>query len=149
MKNLLFSLVLMLAATFGLQAQDANPNAPEILFQSEVIDFGTIVQNANGTREFVFTNTGKEPLIITSTRGSCGCTVPSPPKEPIAPGEKGVIKVTYDTNRVGPFVKTVTVESNGKSSKKVLTIKGKVDPAPAETTTSPVKAKTDSPVMAK
>jgi hypothetical protein len=149
MKNLLLSMVFMLAAVFGLQAQDSNPNAAEITFQSEVIDFGTIDQNANGTREFVFTNTGKEPLIITSTRGSCGCTVPSPPKEPIAPGKKGVIKVTYDTNRVGPFVKTVTVESNGKSGKKVLTIKGNVQAAPAQTSTSPVKPKADSPVMAK
>ncbi|MCH8553884.1 MAG: DUF1573 domain-containing protein [Schleiferiaceae bacterium] len=149
MKNWILTLTFAAAAVFGLKAQESNPNAPEITFESTVIDYGTIMQNADGAREFVFTNTGNEPLIITSARSSCGCTVPTPPREPIAPGESSTIKVIYDTKRVGPIMKTVTVESNAKSGKKVLTIKGKVEAAPAQTSTTPVKPKTDSPVMAR
>ena len=111
-----------------------NPNAPEAEFEKEVIDYGTIEYNSNGEREFKFKNTGKEPLIIYSATGSCGCTVPTAPKEPIKGGETGVIKVHYDTKRVGNFEKTVTVSSNGKTPNKTLRIKGvvKAAPAPAE-----------------
>ena len=107
-----------------------NPNAPEIVFETTVIDYGTIEYNADGTREFKFKNTGKEPLIITSATGSCGCTVPTPPKDPVKPGETAVIKVHYDTKRVGNFEKTVTVVSNAKNATIVLKIKGVVKPAP-------------------
>ena len=62
-----------------------------MVFESETIDYGTIQHNADGKREFVFTNNGNKPLIITSATGSCGCTVPTYPKEPIAPCEKAVI----------------------------------------------------------
>lgn len=96
-------------------------------FQSDVIDYGSIAQNSDGKRDFVFTNNGNKPLIITNTSGSCGCTVPTSPKEPIAPGAKGIIGVKYDTNRVGAFTKTVTVSSNAAGQPtKVLTIKGNV-----------------------
>lgn len=109
-----------------------------MLFESETIDYGTIAHKANGEREFVFVNNGNKPLIITGASGSCGCTVPTFPKEPIAPGAKGVIGVKYDTNRGGqPFNKTVTVKSNAvQGDTKVLTIKGTVLPAetPAATT---------------
>ena len=105
----------------------AKVNGAGMVFANEVIDYGTITQNAEGKREFVFTNNGTSPLVITNAQGSCGCTVPSSPKEPIAPGAKGVIGVKYDTNRVGPFTKTGTISSNaaGKPTK-VLTIKGNV-----------------------
>ncbi|HHZ63961.1 MAG TPA: DUF1573 domain-containing protein, partial [Flavobacteriales bacterium] len=76
----------------------ANPNAPEIVFESDVMDYGTVDYNGDGVREFIFTNTGKEPLIISRAKGSCGCTVPTWPKEPIMPGAKGKIKVKYATN---------------------------------------------------
>lgn len=105
-----------------------NPNAPEITFETIVIDYGTIEYNSNGDREFKFKNTGKEPLIITSATGSCGCTVPTAPKDPIKPGDTGVIKVHYDTKRVGNFEKTVTVNSNGKNATIILKIKGTVKP---------------------
>ena len=95
-------------------------------FEKELHDFGTIEQEGNGTYEFKFKNTGKEPLVISNAKGSCGCTVPSWPKEPINPGASGIIKVTYDTKRVGPFTKTVTISSNAKTSEKVITIKGTV-----------------------
>jgi hypothetical protein len=104
-----------------------------MVFVNEIIDFGTIAHNADGKREFVFTNNGSKPLIITNAQGSCGCTVPTSPKEPIAPGAKGVIGVKYDTTRVGAFTKTVTVTSNAEGQPtKILTIKGIVlaDEAP-------------------
>ncbi len=107
-------------------------NGAGMVFTSETIDYGTIAHNADGKREFVFTNNGNKPLIITNTTGSCGCTVPSSPKEPIAPGATGVIGVKYATDRVGPFTKTVTVTSNAEGiPTKVLTIKGTVLPDPA------------------
>ncbi len=98
-----------------------------MVFENETIDYGTIAQNAEGKREFVFTNNGNKPLIISNTQGSCGCTVPVTPKEPIMPGGKGVIGVKYDTNRPGAFTKQVTVTSNAEGMPtKILTIKGTV-----------------------
>lgn len=99
-----------------------------MVFVSETIDYGTVAANSDGKREFVFTNNGNKPLIITNATGSCGCTVPTYSKEPIAPGAKGVIGVKYDTSRAGqPFTKTVTITSNAAGSpSKVLTIKGNV-----------------------
>ncbi len=110
-----------------------------MVFENETIDYGTIPHNADGKREFVFTNNGNKPLVIESTQGSCGCTVPTTPKDPIAPGAKGVIGVKYATDRVGPFTKTVTIKSNavGQESK-VVTIKGTILPdAPAATPAAP------------
>ncbi|WP_367755203.1 DUF1573 domain-containing protein [Flavobacterium sp. WC2430] len=108
-------------------AKVAKVDGAGMVFVSETIDYGTIAHNADGKREFVFTNNGNKPLIITNTQGSCGCTVPSTPKEPIAPGAKGVIGVKYATDRVGAFTKTVTVTSNAEGqATKILTIKGVV-----------------------
>ena len=107
----------------------------QINFKSETIDYGTIDRNSDGKRDFVFTNTGNTPLIITSAQGSCGCTVPTYPKEPIAPGAKGVISVKYATDRVGAFSKTVTLSTNATTPKTVLTIKGNVLPEPATAAT--------------
>lgn len=104
-----------------------------IIFETETIDYGTIAHNADGQREFVFTNNGNKPLIISNTQGSCGCTVPTAPKEPIAPGAKGTIGVKYATDRVGAFTKSVTVTSNAEGqATKVLTIKGTVLPDAAQ-----------------
>jgi len=122
-----------------------NANAPEAVYENEVLDYGTIEYDSDGNREFKFKNTGKEPLIVYSAVGSCGCTVPTPPKEPIKPGETGSIKVHYDTKRVGSFEKTVTVSSNGRTASKTLKIKGTVKAAaatagsttPAPTSSSP------------
>ena len=104
-------------------------------FTNETMDYGTIKHKADGNREFVFTNNGTEPLIIMNAQGSCGCTVPTWPKEPIAPGASAKIGVKYDTNRPGPFTKTITLTSNAKETpSKVLTIKGNVKPADATQT---------------
>ena len=100
---------------------------PQITFTSTTIDYGTIANSSDGNREFTFKNTGKEPLIISGCSGSCGCTVPTCPKEAILPGKTGTIKVHYDTNRTGAFTKNVTVQSNDPSGPKVLTITGTVN----------------------
>lgn len=142
MKKLLLALSFMMAGTFAM-AQESNPNAPQISFEKETIDYGTIEKGADGNREFVFTNTGKEPLIITNAKGSCGCTVPTWPKEPIAPGESGKIKVKYDTKRVGPFTKSVTISSNAGNATKVVKIKGVVKKQ-EEAKTTPVKEEKSS-----
>lgn len=111
----------------------AKVNGAGMVFETETIDYGTIAHNADGRREFVFTNNGNKPLIITNTVGSCGCTVPSTPKEPIAPGATGKISVKYATDRVGQFTKTVTVTSNAEGQPtKTLTIKGTVLPDDAK-----------------
>ena len=105
-----------------------------MVFENETIDYGTIPHNADGKREFVFVNNGNKPLVIESTQGSCGCTVPSKPEGAIAPGAKGVIGVKYATDRVGAFTKTVTIKSNAVGQEtKVVTIKWTVLPdAPAD-----------------
>ena len=113
------------------EAKVATPktDGAGMVFETETIDYGTIEHNANGDREFVFTNNGNKPLIISNAQGSCGCTVPTTPKEPIAPGAKGIIGVKYATDRVGAFTKSVTVTSNADGQPtKVLTIKGTVLP---------------------
>ncbi len=90
-------------------------------------DYGTVAYNSDGRREFVFTNNGNKPLIITNVQSTCGCTVPTYPKEPIAPGAKGVIGVKYDTSRAGQaFTKTVTLTTNAVEPSRTLTIKGNV-----------------------
>jgi len=103
----------------------ANAQA-KIEFKTETVDYGEISKGSDGVRTFEFTNTGDEPLIITDVKSSCGCTVPSKPKGPIAPGESDVIKVKYDTKRVGPIRKTVTVYSNASRTTIALKIKGKI-----------------------
>lgn len=120
-----------------MQAQDvqpvpADPNAPEISFDKTVHDYGTIVQGSDGTCEFKFTNTGKEPLIVQKPISSCGCTIPTWPQEPVLPGKSDVIKVTYATHNVGPINKTITVNSNAKTARVVLSIKGNVVAKPAD-----------------
>ncbi len=101
-------------------------SAQEFKFEKEVIDYGKINQNANGKRTFEFTNIGNQPLIITRVQSSCGCTIAKKPEKPIMPGEKGKITVSYATNRLGGFHKSITVFSNAKIKLKRLQIKGYV-----------------------
>lgn len=96
----------------------------DIQFKETTLDYGTIVKGSNGKKIFEFTNTGNEPLIISEVFSSCGCTVPKKPDNPIAPGTTGVIEVVYDTQRLGPIRKTITVSSNAKSGVIALKIKG-------------------------
>ena len=137
MKKSLIILALAFFGAFQLTAQTSeqpigNPNAPVITFEKFVHDYGTIIKNSDGGCEFKFTNDGREPLILSRPKSSCGCTVPTWPKAPILPGKSEVIKVTYTTNRVGPFNKSVTIYSNASNNPVKLQIKGKVVNPPTE-----------------
>lgn len=104
-----------------------NPNAPKIVFKESSFDFGEVPEGPQVTHEFKFTNTGKEPLILSNVRASCGCTTPSWPKEPILPGKESTIVVTYNTQgRPGVFTKTITITSNADNATEIITIKGEV-----------------------
>lgn len=107
----------------GLYAQDT---AAKIEFKSETIDYGEIEKGSDGIRVFEFTNTGTAPLVISDVKSSCGCTIPKKPDAPIMPGETGQIQVKYDTKRVGPIRKAITVTSNADTPTKILKIKGTV-----------------------
>lgn len=147
MKKVLFIFGILMAATFGMQAQAVN-GGPVIELDKDVHDYGTIEQHGNGVCEFTLTNTGDEPLIISKAKGSCGCTVPSYDKEPIMPGETSQIKVKYDTKRVGPINKSVTITSNATNAPtKVLRIKGTVQ-ASESGATSPVMEKSSAAPVA-
>lgn len=131
MKKILLSLFAALGFAASVYAQEMD-------FESKVHDFGVLKQNNPTSYEFVFKNTGSAPLIISNAQGSCGCTVPEWPKEPIMPGKTGKIKVTYNAANVGEFKKSVTLTSNDvNSSTTELRIEGTVDasndPAPAST----------------
>ena len=122
-------LCLFLAATtsFGQMALDkVDANVAIITFDADTMDYGTIEQNSNGERTFTFTNNGNAPLIISDVKSSCGCTVPSYSKTPIAPNTSGEITVMYDTKKVGAFSKTITVTSNATEQTTKLKVKGNV-----------------------
>jgi hypothetical protein len=118
------------------KALEENPNAPVIKFEKVVHDYGEIEQHADGNCEFKFTNQGKEPLILSNVRSSCGCTVPVWPRQPILPGQSDEIKVKYDTKRIGTINKSIQVYSNATEKTVILKIKGKVN---AQTTKMPEK----------
>jgi hypothetical protein len=120
--------------TPAAEAKPAVPtgNGPIATFEKTEIDYGKAAQGSEPLRVFTFKNTGTEPLIISNAQGSCGCTVPTYPKEPIMPGQSSKIEVRYDTQRVGGFTKSVTLTTNEASSTRVLTIKGEILAAPTE-----------------
>ena len=135
MKKVLSALaMLLLVAAVGYSQDDVAATAqaadsqdgPVMAFETETVDYGVIEQGSDPYRVFKFTNTGNAPLIITNAKGSCGCTVPTYPKEPIGPGETSEIKVRYDTNRLGKFTKRVTLTTNAGEEKQMLTIQGEV-----------------------
>lgn len=139
MKRVLFFLALFASFTTAAIAQQAEPAAQqdktagaEITFEQTTVDYGVIEKGSDPYRTFTFTNTGSEPLIIKHAKGSCGCTVPTYPKEPIEPGANGEIKVRYDTNRMGPFNKRVTLTTNAGSEQVMLYIKGEVVAQPPQ-----------------
>jgi len=105
---------------------NAQEKVAKIEFKTDTVDYGTIEKGSDGLRVFEFTNTGDAPLIVSKVTSSCGCTVPKWSKEPILPGKKGEIQVKYDTNRVSPIRKTITVISNANTPTVALKIKGEV-----------------------
>jgi hypothetical protein len=127
MKKTVFFSILFSFFVLGLFAQEKLNNTNDsIVFEKTVHDYGTITQGGDGNCEFKFTNKGKGPLILNNVKTSCGCTVPEWPSAPIPPGKTGIIKVKYDTNRLGAFSKTITVSSNAKNSLVTITIKGNI-----------------------
>lgn len=117
------------AATQNIAAPAKALTPDNMSFKTPIHDFGTIQEGPSADYEFEFTNTGKEPIIISNVSASCGCTTPSYSKDPVLPGKKGSVKASYNTQgRVAPFTKTITVNSN--IGVKVLTIKGEVEKAP-------------------
>ena len=101
----------------------------QIQFDEMEYDFGVIDQNTTNPKTFMFTNTGDEPLIISDAKGSCGCTVPDYPRQPIQPGETGEIKVVYSPGKqVNQQTKTVTITANTEPATTVLRIKANVTP---------------------
>jgi hypothetical protein len=146
MKKLLLSFVAM--ATLVTVACSQTPAAKDsanvvITFATTEHDFGQIEQGSDGTFVFTFENTGKDPLIVSNARASCGCTTPEWTSEPVARHKKGAIKVKYNTNIIGTFTKNVTVYSNASNSPITLKIKGSVVPKPQNNTpqssTTPLK----------
>ena len=141
MKKLLFTALLALSASISgsyASAQEVSTQTgAKIEFTKDTHDYGNVKYGGNGVCTFTFKNTGTEPLIISQAKGSCGCTVPEWTTDPIAPGETGTITVKYNTEKVGPINKSVTVMSNAVNEPtKTLRIKGNVAAAPEGT--SPV-----------
>ena len=147
MKKILSVLALVAAVCTFAVAQEVTPvtlapkqtSGAKVKFETETVDYGSIEQGADPYRLFKFKNTGTEPLVIKNAKGSCGCTVPTYPKEPILPGATSEIKVRYDTNRVGPFTKTVTLTTNINGEEIRLTIKGDVKAKPEQPAGVPQK----------
>lgn len=119
----IFTVLLLCFITAQLSAQEKTA---KIEFETTVIDYGTIEKGADGVRVFKFKNSGNAPLVVTSVKSSCGCTVPKKPEAPVLPGETGEIEVKYDTKRVNPIRKTITVTSNADTPTVALKIKGNV-----------------------
>lgn len=149
MNKVLFTLSFLLASVFSFnviaQEVGATPkNGPVIEIDKEVHDYGTIEKGADPYCYFTITNTGNQPLVISNCKGSCGCTTPECPKEPIAPGTSAKLKVKYDTQRVGPINKQVTITSNAVNSnnftngqgKTIIKIKGNIKPPASGSSTT-------------
>lgn len=117
--------LVLFVAMIGLSVK-AQEKTAKIEFKTETVDYGEIAKGSDGVRVFEFTNTGNAPLIISNVRSSCGCTIPKKPEDPIMPGKTGEIQVKYDTNRVGPIRKAITVTSNADTPTKILKIKGEI-----------------------
>ena len=113
---------------FGISSypQEGLIKKAEITFEKTIINYGTIDKGANGVRDFVFTNTGNAPLIISNVKSTCGCTIPKKPEKPILPGESDKIQVKYDTKRIGFIRKSISVTSNASNPSVVLKITGQV-----------------------
>ncbi len=135
MKKLILSLLVATAGLFSANSYAQVESGAKIEFKKDTHDYGNVKYGGNGECTFEFTNTGDAPLIISNAKGSCGCTVPSWPKEPIAPGAKGVITVKYDTKRPGAIANSVTINSNAVNEPtSIIRIKGMVVQAPASGT---------------
>jgi len=132
MKKIISSLLLIGCIAFSAFSQEEiktnqdSENIPEIYFENTTHNYGEIKYNSDGTCEFTFKNTGKEPLLLTNVKAACGCTTPTWPKQPIESGKEGTIVVKYNTRIKGAFTKTIRVYSNAKTNLVTLKITGSV-----------------------
>ncbi len=110
------------------ERDEAGKQIPVMEFEESEHDFGTIEQGTAQETVFKFTNTGNAPLIITNATSSCGCTVPDPPKDPIAPGETGELVVKFNGSGQNQVSKTITVNANTEKGSELLRIKAFVNP---------------------
>lgn len=119
MKKFAWLFVLSMVAAFTVNAQEAaaEKKGPEIKFDEESHDFGDITQGDRVEHVFAFTNVGTEPLVLSRVLTTCGCTAPSWPKEPVAPGEKGEVKVSFNSaGKMGMQNKVITIISNATNA---------------------------------
>jgi len=133
MKKIFFIVVFVLAGVLTSMSQTDTSavdsivtEKPEIVFDTLIHNFGTIQYGGNGTYKFKFTNNGNVPLVLSSVKATCGCTTPNWSKDPVLPGNSGIVTVVYDTKRPGMFEKGITVYSNARTDAVRLLIKGEV-----------------------
>jgi len=127
MKKLMLICAAVIGLTFAARTASAQDNEKaEFKFNEEKHDFGKIPQGTPVTTVFEYTNIGKEPLILSDVKPTCGCTIADFTKTPVKNGEKGMIKITYNAAAVMPFNKTIVVTSNAKTPTKYLNIVGEV-----------------------
>ena len=121
--------------------EEAAPKGGAIMeLESTEVDYGTIEQHSDPLRIFNFVNTGTEPLVIKHAKGSCGCTVPKWPKEPIPPGEDGEIIVEFNSkNKKGKRNQKVTITANTNPPQSFIYLKGEVNPSAESTTSAPAQ----------
>ena len=113
--------------TNSVSEEVPSETMPKMIFTEETFDFGDISQGEKVEHNFKFINDGSSDLIISSAVGSCGCTVPSYPKEPIAAGGEGVIRVVFDSNgKQGAQHKRVTIVANTNPNKTMVAIMANV-----------------------
>lgn len=110
-------------------AGEDDKSDAKMTFESLSVDYGTVAQNSEPLRLIKFTNTGTEPLVIKNARGSCGCTVPNWPKDPIMPGQSSSIEVRYDTNRIGKINKSITITTNEGGEPHIIQVIGEIQQA--------------------
>ncbi|MBI9035239.1 MAG: DUF1573 domain-containing protein [Bacteroidales bacterium] len=130
----LFVILFTLLISSGYSFAQSESDGPQLVFDQTVTDdngnivyeYGEISKNSNGWSEFKFTNTGNQPLVLSRVKATCGCTVPTWPRQPILPGKSEVIKVKYNTKKAGPFNKSIIIESNASQTPVICRIKGKV-----------------------
>ena len=132
MKKILLSILFIGTVVFSgfsqeeIKTNQDSQNIPEIYFEKTTHNYGEIEYGSDGTCEFTFKNTGKEPLLLTNVKASCGCTTPTWPKQPIESGKEGTIVVKYNTRIKGTFTKSIRVYSNAKTNMIYLKITGTV-----------------------
>jgi hypothetical protein len=130
MRRLIFPViaVLLFSCTQKNSEEEAKRSGQQLFFAETTYNFGEMIEDGPGTFKIEFKNTGDQSIVINRVRSSCGCTIPSWPKEPVAPEQTGEIEVRYNTALTGSFLKSVYIYSTAENSPVKLMVKGKVIP---------------------